>query len=94
MLANKSAELDSAPSQVPQKMSESILTQPSLIAASSYFDPIPLPEIVSRADAHVGGASRRSGEIIEGRVRDVMFFDAALEVSEIVADIEDEIVAD
>ena len=35
ILANKSAELESAPSCEPQKMSESILTQPSRIAASS-----------------------------------------------------------
>mmetsp|Transcript_23610 Transcript_23610/g.61628 ORF Transcript_23610/g.61628 Transcript_23610/m.61628 type:complete len:222 (+) Transcript_23610:276-941(+) len=35
MLANKSAELESAPSFEPQKMSASMLTQPSRIAASS-----------------------------------------------------------
>ena len=57
----------------------------TLVAASSYFDPIPLAEIASRADAYVGGRSRRSREIMDGRVRDVLFFDVALEVCEIVA---------
>ena len=58
--------------------------KPNLIAESSYFDPIPLPEIVSRADAHVGGRSAEmqspAAEILDGRVRDVMYFDVALEV--------------
>ncbi len=58
--------------------------RPTLIAASSYFDPISLPEIASRADAHVGGRSAEmqspAAEILDGRVRDVMYFDVALEV--------------